>query len=118
MVSHNTPPFSRIIVFAALAICLACVLYRFVVEGTFAYVAADWRRALLVTIVILVGTITVVVAQRQAVLMRRTSHAAHSPPALFRPLQSVAVGDHRLFLLRIWLQLLAENFNMRSNHNS
>src|SRR5213075_945797 len=46
----------------------------FVTEGAFAYVAADWRRVLVVAIVVLVGTLTVVAAQRNAPFTRRTSH--------------------------------------------
>ena len=74
MPSHKTPRSSQTIVFAALAICLAWVLYRFTSDGTFAYVAADWRRVLLIAIVILVGTLIVVAAETQTPFMRRTSH--------------------------------------------
>jgi hypothetical protein len=100
MVSRKNPRSSRIIAFAALAICLAWLVYRFVMEGTFAYVAADWRRILIATFVTLVGTIIVVAAQRQAALMRQTSHSPRSF-LIFGVVGGAVVGLSDIFIASI-----------------
>jgi hypothetical protein len=64
-----------------LVIAGLCLIHRFVTEGAFAYIIADWRRITFVLVVALLGTAVVVIARSQAPHMTQPTH---NPVFLFR----------------------------------